>query len=377
MKREVAPIQAIATMIGTIIGAGILGIPFVFAQSGFLTGLVVLVFLSLLMCSLKLMFGEITLRTYGRHQLSGYVEKYLGSFFKRLVSVVLIITISGSLLAYFVGIGNIMTDLMGGDSFLWGLGFYFLLVLLLFFGINLIKKIELYLTLVIFLAVLLIILFSSSFLSIENVSYFDFKNLFIPYGVILFALSGLVAVPEVREIMTRREHKMKEVLVVGSLTPAFIYFIFALVVVGVTGPATTEVATIGLGHVLGKHVFLIGSFFALIAMITSFLSMGVGLKDTYQFDFKINNILSWLLVAIVPLFLYTLGLKDFIEILAFIGAIGYGINGLVYLATFWVARSKGIRKPEYEVPKILAIFLTVILTFVFLAGLVYTIFGML
>ncbi|MBU4360651.1 hypothetical protein KKA66_02260, partial [Patescibacteria group bacterium] len=41
-KKELPLLQATSTLIGTIIGAGILGIPFVFAKAGFWTGVVVL-----------------------------------------------------------------------------------------------------------------------------------------------------------------------------------------------------------------------------------------------------------------------------------------------------------------------------------------------
>jgi len=60
MKRSV--LEASATLIGTTIGAGILGIPYVIAQSGFLIGLFYILFLGLVMLTLNLYIGEVVLQ---------------------------------------------------------------------------------------------------------------------------------------------------------------------------------------------------------------------------------------------------------------------------------------------------------------------------
>lgn len=60
-----------------VIGAGILGIPYVVAKAGFLTGLLDLIIIGLAVLVLNLYVGEIMLRTKEDHQLTGYAEKYL------------------------------------------------------------------------------------------------------------------------------------------------------------------------------------------------------------------------------------------------------------------------------------------------------------
>src|SRR5210317_1019409 len=91
------------TLTGTIIGAGILGLPYVFARSGFLVGLFWLIILGGIITYLNLALGEITLRTKGRHQLSGYAKKYLGKKGERVARFTMIFGIYSSLLAYLVG----------------------------------------------------------------------------------------------------------------------------------------------------------------------------------------------------------------------------------------------------------------------------------
>ncbi len=372
-KKELPLLQAVSTMIGTIVGAGILGIPYVFSKAGFWTGVAVLAVITLAMVFMKLMFGEVTLRTYGKHQVSGYVEKYLGKFWKDLTSVILILAVSGSILAYFIGIGEVLTEIFGGSQLTWGLGFYFLASIFLYFGLKLIKNIELIFTGIIFLIILVILFLSQQHFELGNLANFDFSKLLIPYGVVLFACSGMMAVPEVRKILIRREYLFKKSILLGVLIPSIIYLIFAWIVVGVTGSNTTEIATVGLGRIMGYKIIIIGNIFAFFTMSTSLLTSGLGLKETFNFDFKIKHFWSWLLTVIIPLFIYILGMKNFIQILGLVGALGFGVNGVIYIFTYWFARKKSERHPEYILPKKLTMIVSVLLSLIFVGGLVYTI----
>ena len=62
----------LAVLVGTIIGAGILGIPYVVAKSGFVIGAVHIILIGIIMTIVMLYLGEITLRTKANHQLPGY-----------------------------------------------------------------------------------------------------------------------------------------------------------------------------------------------------------------------------------------------------------------------------------------------------------------
>ena len=82
--------SAAFTLTGTIIGAGILGLPYVFAKAGFFIGLFWLIFLGLILLFVGLCMGEITLRTKKIYQLPGYSNKYLGKWGGRVMFVAII-----------------------------------------------------------------------------------------------------------------------------------------------------------------------------------------------------------------------------------------------------------------------------------------------
>ncbi|HLD97187.1 MAG TPA: aromatic amino acid transport family protein, partial [Candidatus Nanoarchaeia archaeon] len=79
--------EAIATLIGTTIGAGVLGIPYVVAQSGLAVGLLHIIIIGTAAIMVNLLLGEIVLRTKGNHQLSGYAAKSLGEGGKKLMTL--------------------------------------------------------------------------------------------------------------------------------------------------------------------------------------------------------------------------------------------------------------------------------------------------
>ncbi|MBU1704212.1 MAG: hypothetical protein KJ922_02520, partial [Nanoarchaeota archaeon] len=128
--------QAIATLIGFTIGAGILGIPFVIAKAGFVTGIIDIVLIGIAILFINLYIGEISLRTKGSHQLTGYADKYLGKWGKGLMTFSMIFGMYGALIAYTVKEGEflfkVFSPLFGGNQIIYSLIFLVLASILIF-----------------------------------------------------------------------------------------------------------------------------------------------------------------------------------------------------------------------------------------------------
>ncbi len=369
-------LEAIATMVGTIVGAGILGIPYVFARAGFWTGSLVLLLVGAAMMLMKLLYGEMALRTRGDHQISGYAQIYLGKWAKYIVSVVLIASLYGSLLAYFIGEGEVIAALTGISAFTASLGFFVVFALFILIGIKLIKRMELVMSGFILIVVFIIYLLGFDHINLSNLSGFDWTKLIWPYGVLLFATSGLVAVPEVRLIVKKQEGLMKKAIIYGCLIPPILYFLFTALVLSITGNAVTEVASVALGQMLGWKMLLVANIFAFLTMATSFLTLGLALVETYQYDYRLNKYLAWGLTVSVPLIIFLLGARDFVKVISLVGALGIGINGIIYVATYFAARKKGKRKPEYALPVWLGYIGGAVIILMLIGGAVYTLVEM-
>lgn len=106
------------------IGAGVLGIPYVIAKAGFLTGTFSLLALGIIVLLMYLYLGEIVLRTKGNHQLTGYAELYLGKLGKRLMFLTMVIGIYGALVAYLIGSSETLSKLLGGLQGNWLMAYF-------------------------------------------------------------------------------------------------------------------------------------------------------------------------------------------------------------------------------------------------------------
>ena len=104
--------QATLLLIGTIVGVGMFGIPFVFVQAGFLTGVFVLIGLAAAATLVHLAYAEIVLATPALHRLPGYVRYYLGPGLGRLSTASYLFGLSGALLAYVVLGGAFVGELL-------------------------------------------------------------------------------------------------------------------------------------------------------------------------------------------------------------------------------------------------------------------------
>lgn len=386
-KRHLEFSEAVATLVGTIIGAGVLAIPYAIMRAGFLTGLLSLIVLSIAVIFLYLYLGEVVLRTRRKYQLTGYAQKYLGSKGMKLMTFSMVFSIYGALIAYLIGIGKSFAAIFGMQNIpltLFGISINFDVIFsLLFFilgsaivyvGIKGVRKSELFMSSIVIFIIILILLISLFGFDVRNVLLFDFSKIFIPYGVILFALAGAVAIPEMQEELKDKK-KLKKAVIVGSLIPIFLYFLFSLATVGACGKATTEIAVTCLAQKFGVVMLWLGNIFAIFAMATSFLTLGLGLKEMYNYDYRIKEKKAWFLTCFVPLILFFLILlfvkqERFYKTIGITGGIAMTLEGILIVLMFNKAKKMGEREPEYIIKQ--NKFISIILIIIFLLGMIYT-----
>ena len=131
-------------------------------------------------------------------------------------------------------------------------------------------------------------------------------------------MTGFAVIPEVRKSLGGDDvnnDKFIWSVIVGTLIPAIVYAIFQFTVVGVSGVHTSESSIAGLVPFLSPVVVIIGALFGVLAMVSSFVALTYVLRDTFQLDFSIPKIPSWILALLPPLLLYLFGLKSFILVL--------------------------------------------------------------
>ena len=352
---------------GNIIGAGILGLPYAFAQAGFLIGLFWLIFLGTILLYLFLCLGEVALRTKEKLQLLGYAEKYVGKKSFLLMSFALLFGLYAALLAFLIGEGQSISYLLTSTTnyaTYFTIGFWIIMSLLLREGLRSLKKIS---TLGVFAVIIIIIIIFAVYapqLQYENIKNIQVKNFFLPFGIVLFALLGFNAIPELEMIMKGNEKKFKRAIIIGVLIPIVLYAIFSFSIVGALGKNSQQIASIG----LAKIITILGIF----TMATAYFVSSFCLKDLYRLDYKCSKRKTIALVVFLPIVLYMIlsliQKFSFTQVLGIGGVISGGITAIIILIMHANAKKYGNRKPEYEVLSHPIIIL--LLSIIFIAGII-------
>ena len=370
-KRGLGFYEAIATLVGTTIGAGIMGIPYVVAKAGILAGIIDVVLLGAVILMINLYTGEIALRTGKTHQLAGFAELYIGKKGKTIMALTAFISIVGALVAYTIGMGEVLQAVFGGSAFVNSLLFFAIGATLVYFDLKIVKRAELYLNVFVLLTVGVIIAICFFNFDMANLASkpLSIASLFIPYGVILFAFVGASAIPEMEVEIKQNKKMLKRAIIIGTLIPFIVYLLFMIAVVGVTGINTTEIATIGLGQKIGEFMVILGNLLPIFTMSTSFFILGLALKWMFHYDYKMPNFLAWAITCLVPLSLFIAGARSFIAVIGITGAIAGGIEGIMLVLIAKAAKEKGQVKPEYEIG--LGWIFAILLIILFVVGIVY------
>ena len=344
--------SAVSVLVGGVVGVGIFGVPFVFAKAGFLTGFLFLAGLSAVTLVFNLAYGEIILRTDKAHQLVGYAGTYLGGFFKKLTFFTFVLGIYSALLAYIIVGGEFLANILSFNFFVsadsLSIFFFFLVAFVLLGGLKTISAVDLFMAVLYIASVCLIVFWGAGQINFSNFTLWNRDFWFLPYGVILFALSGMSSVALQREVLDGQEFKLKKSIIWGSLLPPVIYLILAFLVVGVSGEVTSPEAFAGLSSFLGPKVVLVGSIFGVLAIFTSFLNLGRVLQESFQFDFHLNKFTAWFLALWPPFFLFIFGIRNFINVIGLAGSVAIGLQSIVFILIYSKVKRMGHRIPEYS-----------------------------
>ncbi len=368
--------QAIAVMVGYVIGVGMFGLPFLISRAGLLAFFVLLVVLSLAQYLIHLIYANLILVTNGYHRLPGYVGIYFGKKGKNLVFIAKLIGSYGALLAYIIITGiflnQLLSPLMGGSEFIYATILFALEALVVFFGIGMVARVELFMTAFLLLAVMMITWRGWGAINLDNYTLVSWPLFFIPYGAMLYALDGSGALPLVAKILNKKREDMKKVVRIGTFLPALVIMVFVLVIVGISGGQTTPDALVGVSGILKDGVILFALIFGVLTMITSFFGVAEAIKETLWWDFKMNKHWSWALAVFVPYALYLLGFKNLINVIGFSGAVAGGFCAIMLMLVFLKLKKSRTELAlfNYKPGKLISYFLLGL----FVAGIIYEIY---
>lgn len=328
MRRDLSFLGALALLVGTQIGAGILGLPKVLAPLGFFWGTVVLFLSGMLLALTAIMLVEALYLTNPRYHYFELTEHHLGPRMAFLLTLAILYAGYGALIAYTAGLGSILADVFGGSPQLWAGIAWAVLSVIILLGLRISGAAEESLTILMILLISTIFLWALPEMRVYT-ARFDLVSFTVAFGVAVFAFSGHLVIPEIVQGVKNMGRTIMAILAAFSLV-FLMYTFFSLAITGVAGENVPEIGTEALVENLGTDLAFIAILLPFLTITTSFIGMGIAQKDILR-ELVRNRFLAWLLAVFPPILVYYLGAQSFV--------------GAIWLASFGILVASGILPP--------------------------------
>lgn len=338
--------QWIATLslTGTIIGVGIFGMPYAIAQIGVWPTLVMFVILGGIQLLQHLFFAEAAIACDEPARLVGLVTRYLGRRWRTLAGLASTLGYWSSLVAYIIVGGTflhlLLGDWLGGSPDVYRAVWVVVGALVVAGGLKAVAEAEIVGTIALLAALVAIFALVLPEVTLANYVAADARDMLLPYGVILFSLSGLNAVPQMEDLLPGQPRRFRRAVVAGTALAWLMTLAFGLIVYGTSGAATAEDAVAGLRAVLGAGGTIVVAAFGFLAVATSYFTIALALKETFEMDYGWRGLVAWFACIAPPIVVWVSGVRSFVEVIAFSGAVFGGVVAVLVAALYLAVRRR-------------------------------------
>lgn len=380
----------VSFLISSIIGAGMFALPFVFQKSGLAPAILYLGFFGIIAALIHLLYADIVLRTREtRHQFPGYIKQYLGATAGSFSSVLVFVTLLFTMTAYLILSSSFLRIIVPTFSPLIALFLFWLVATLVIF--TTVKKTALFdsiTTAITLVAIGAIFVYWGSYVPLDADAFpiLDATKSLLPFGPVLFSFLGFSAIPPLVAYVRKESvpfTSMKKAIVVGSLIPAFFYFLFVVSIWGMSSAVSPDSVS-GLFDNTPYFILFTLSILGFVSLWDSYSAVGRDINKLLEFEWHVSPGISLAIVASTPLALYFLGFQDFIAIISAVGGILYGIWGILIVLAWKKAITVSIPSVKfseiyvpdrvYSVIQDIPPFVIDILLVVFVGGILYEAF---
>src|SRR3989344_10631 len=323
-------LRAVGVLAGTIIGAGMFSLPYVFRQVGMGVGIFYLVFFFAVYAVVHGMYAELICREKGKHEFYALAKKFL-SFFAPAIVPLLFFELFFTLVVYLT-LAPTFFGMMGGvSSYVAVLFFWLLSSGFLFLRSSAFSWFDFFCVFGI-LFVVAFLFFSGLCAPARNIvsEPFSFPLLFLPLGPLLFAFAGRPAISRVLDIYLkatslRRRFRLRSALFLDTLIPAVLYVVFVFGMLRFS-PDVTEDAFSSLHFLPPLTLWFLG-LLGIITILTSYVAIGINIREVFSEDLRVPRFPSAFLVIGIPLFLYLVGFNAFFRVISITGGLFLALEG--------------------------------------------------
>lgn len=174
---------------------------------------------------------------------------------------------------------------------------------------------------------------------------FHLNNLLALYSMIVFATSANQAVIQVVKGLAGNAKKIRSTIFIGfGLSSLFVLVVTMSVLLGTKTDINKELAYMQLGESLGSWAVILAGIFSLFALLTTFWSNTLALRDVVHEQIGIGNRLSWLLATIPCVLFAVFGVSSFIVLTRVMSGVVVLVSIMLVL-TYGKSRRKADTSP--------------------------------
>jgi tyrosine-specific transport protein len=340
---------------GTMIGAGMLGLPLVTGVSGFVPGIIITLIVWLFMYATGLLFLEVTLWMPDGSNVLSMSGRFFGKGGRLLSGGMFIFLYYCLMVAYFAAGAPLLADAlrMIGLSFSgWEMFLIFGIVFgtIVAIGPKSIDRVNIIMSVAMVGSWLVLIGSGGSEVKIEQLSYVKWPAMMFAMPVLFSAFGFHNVIPSLCTYLKRDRRALRISIFWGSILPLCVYIVWQWLIIGAipreviaeTLEAGTPV-TAAFQAVTGEAYFVaVGRFFAFFAIVTSVLGVAFSMVDFLGDGFRVPHRKGWKRIGLTvltftpPFFLAALNPGIFSTALGVAGGFGEAfLNGLLPIGLMW------------------------------------------
>jgi len=349
-EAELTTFEAICMLVGNSIGTGIIAVPYLATRNSLLHVVWMVALAYIANVILHLIIAELSYNNGGVQLVKSFEGELFHGAAKKVFSWVVFVVYG---LAIMVGVsGNInggaqiFTNWFGMPLWTAQLVYYAVAGCVVFMGMKAVGIAQKYS--VVLLIGIVAAMTAGTFLRPVNAlhsSAFHWNNLLALYSMVVFATSANQAVIQVVKGLNGDPRRIRKAIFIGfGLSSVLVLIVTTTVLLGTKGEINKELAYMQLGESIGKWAVILAGIFSLFALLTTFWSNTLALRDVVHEQIHVGNRISWL-IATVPCILFAVfGVNSFIVLTRIMSGVVILVSIMLVL-TYGKSRRKAGASP--------------------------------
>ena len=349
-EARLSTFEAICMIVGNSIGTGIIAVPYLATKNSMLDVIWMVAIAYIVNVILHLIIAELSYNNGGVQLVKSFEGELFTGRMKKVFSWIMFIVYG---LAIMIGVSG---NINGGAQIfvnwfnipLWAaqLIYYVIAGIVVFIGMKAVGIAQKYAVAV--LMVIVAVMTIGTFMHPVNALYtapFHLNNLLALYSMVVFATSANQAVIQVVKGLDGDAGKIRKTIFAGfGLSSLFVLIVTLTVLLGTKGTLDKELAYMQLGKSIGSWAMILAGIFSLFALLTTFWSNTLALRDVVHEQIGIGNRISWV-IATIPCILFAIfGVSSFIVLTRIMSGVVVLVSIMLVL-TYGKSRKKAGSSP--------------------------------